>query len=427
MKRAVVLSQNADMARLAARPSERRAGFWEGSLGYPQAFLTLMMAWLVGLIFHVRIGYRVPIPFEGMAFGGLLYALGWFVAMRLWSKHPALKWLSGVPFALTTMIATGALASVGAVFPSAALQRALGTPSVFRFWPFWMTLWLLLTNLICVTSRRCWPLTCKNLCFLTSHLGLILAIFGGGLSSISLERARLIVSLGQARQKAEMQDGQTRTLPFALTLRQFDLESFPPTLALATQSAHGSETPNTTPGHRFVRAGMQEQIGNYRVEVTAFLPKAALVGETWQAVSFPTAAPAAQVRVRDRTGASVAQGWISCGSVDTAGSLLQVTPNTALVMSKPRPREYRAALTIHEPGKETARTLRVNHPISVGDYRLYLLSYDETMGAASEYVIVEAVRDRALPIVYGGMLLLLAGAAWMLWSGVGNETKEVRA
>jgi hypothetical protein len=405
-----------------------REGFWEGEPGYPQAILTILTAMAIGVVFHLRIGYRFELPAGAALTGGLIYALIVCIVTRRWQTHRLVRWVSGVPFAVTSIVAVGLTAGVGAVIPSSLLERWIGIPTVFRSWIFWMLILAMLTNLLSVTARRCLPLTYRNFQFTLSHLGLILVILGGAWSGASLERSRLVVSLGNASDTAQMENGRAVTLPFTLQLREFTLESFPPTLALATLDERKPDGLAMTPGHQFVKAGMRERIGGYHVEVKEYLPRAALVGDRWHAVPFSTSAPAARIAVTDRNGALAAEGWVSCGGLDTDRSLVQLSPTQAIVMPKPRPREYRATLQIAQGEQRETQLLRVNYPLSAGDYRLYLLSYDETMGSASEYVVVEAVRDHGLPMVYAGMFLLLGGAALMLWNGIGQpKGKETRA
>jgi hypothetical protein len=414
-------------AQEAPSADRGREGFWEGEPGYPQAILTILTAMAIGVVFHLRIGYRFELPAGAVLTGGLLYALVVFIVTRRWQTHRLVRWVSGVPFAVTSIVAVGLAAGIGAVIPSSQLERWIGIPTVFRSWTFWMLLLAMLTNLLSVTARRCLPLTWRNFQFTLSHLGLSLVILGGAWSGASLERSRLVVSLGHASDTAEMENGRAVTLPFTLQLREFALENFPPTLALATLDERKPDGLAMTPGHQFVKAGMRERIGAYQVEVKEYLPRAALVGDRWHAVPFSTSAPAARISVADRNGAPVAEGWVSCGGLDTDRSLTPLSATQAIVMPKPRPREYRALLQIEQGGQKETRLLRVNHPLSVGEYRLYLLSYDETMGSASEYVVVEAVRDAGLPMVYAGMFLLLGGAALMLWSGIGRSGgKEAR-
>jgi hypothetical protein len=397
-----------------------REGFWEREPGYPQAILTILTAMAIGVIFHLRIGYRFELPAGAALTAGLLYALVVCIVTRRWQTHRLIRWVSGVPFAVTSIVAVGLAAGVGAVIPSSHLERWIGIPTVFRSWIFWMLILALLTNLLSVTARRCLPLTWRNIQFTLSHLGLSLVILGVAWSGASLERSRLVVSLGHASDTAERENGRAVTLPFTLQLREFALENFPPTLALATLDERKPDGLAMTPGHQFVKAGMRERIGAYQVEVKEYLPRAAHVGDRWLAVPFSTSTPAARIAVTDRNGAPVAESWVSCGGLDTDRSLTQLSPTQAIVMPKPRPREYRALLQIEQGGQKETRLLRVNYPITVGEYRLYLLSYDETMGSASEYAVVEAVRDDGLPMVYAGMFLLLGGAALMLWNGVGQ-------
>ena len=55
-------------------------------------------------------------------------------------------------------------------------------------------------------------------------------------------------------------------------------------------------------------------------------------------------------------------------------------------------------------------TVRVNKPLAVRGWKIYQLSYDETRGAASDISIFELVSDPWLPLVYGGIFMMLAGA-----------------
>ena len=59
--------------------------------------------------------------------------------------------------------------------------------------------------------------------------------------------------------------------------------------------------------------------------------------------------------------------------------------------------------------------IEVNHPISVGGWRIYQLSYDERMGRWSELSVVELISDPWLPVVYVGIFLLLAGGIALLF------------
>jgi hypothetical protein len=278
----------------------------------------------------------------------------------------------------------------------------------------------MMVNLVGVTARRAWPLTWTNFVFTLSHLGLTLAVLGGMLGGADMERANLTAWEGRRVAFAQFKNGRRLDLPFAVTLRQFHLAHFPPTLALAVSDTKAEGGFRVTPGPEFVRPGMRETVADYTVEVQRFLPRAALVGDVWQVAPPRMGSPAAFISVRlAATGQRVAEGWVSCGNIDTTGAYLPVGKDRAIYMPKPRAREYRSTVTIEEPGaKPVTRQIRVNEPAKVGPYRLYQLSYDEEFGPASEYSVIEVVRDPGLPVVYAGMFLLLGGALLGLCSGV---------
>jgi cytochrome c biogenesis protein ResB len=93
------------------------------------------------------------------------------------------------------------------------------------------------------------------------------------------------------------------------------------------------------------------------------------------------------------------------------------------VMPEPRPKKFRSELTILQDEKKKSISVEVNAPYNVGPYRLYQLSYDDKMGEASHYSVIEVVRDRSVPVVYAGMIALLLGVAMMMWQGVNSPMK----
>ena len=66
-------------------------------------------------------------------------------------------------------------------------------------------------------------------------------------------------------------------------------------------------------------------------------------------------------------------------------------------------------------GGESRTTLAVNEPYKIDGWKVYLADYDTSMGRLSQTVVLELVRDPWLPAVYAGIILMLAGAAIMLF------------
>lgn len=403
-------------------------GFWAGPLGYPQAVLVVCAAFVVGLFYQWKMPHGVNVSAQtayAVGIGGV--ALEAFCVLR-WRKAPFVTWLTGVPLAIVSIVAVALVASLGGIVTSETLAKRFGMTSVYSSWPFAMVMLVMLVNLFGVSVKRLYPLNWRNLCFTLNHLGLTIAILGGAMSAAGLQRARMMIVPGEANATAEMEDGGKLALPFKATLKEFALDNFPPVLMVVNMNKkdeHGHE--DVTPGQFLLKPGMKEKVEGVTVTVHEYLPAAAQMGNDWRA--FPGlkgAAPAARVTVTDKAGART-EGWISSGGVvSMSGHMIPIQPaavfagkEMAVTLAAPRPKEFRSEVIIERGGKKEIRTIKVNEPIVVDGYKLYQVSYNEELGAASQESVLEVVRDRGLPVVYLGLYLLLAGAAVMLWNGVG--------
>ena len=75
------------------------------------------------------------------------------------------------------------------------------------------------------------------------------------------------------------------------------------------------------------------------------------------------------------------------------------------------PRRYASEIVIRTKKGETLdKTVDVNKPAEVDGWKIYQYGYDTEMGAASTSSILELVSDPWLPLVYGGIYMMLAGA-----------------
>lgn len=389
-----------------------KQAFWDGKLGYAHAWLAVSMALIVGLALHLATG---PVPSSPLmlAFFGLPLAAA-VVCVRVFRLSEPVQWLSGIPLAVTSTAAALVLALFGGVLPSSA-WNSLGLPSLWASWPFVLAGWLVALNLACAAAKRAWPLTRQNVLFLLSHAGLLVCMAGGAMSSVWQERARMIVHPGGPVAYAERQDGSRFELPFAVTLKEFNMDTFAPTLVVAASDE------DIFPGSHFAKEGMTEAIGGYDVQVLKHLPKA-VYASGWKAAPWKTAAPASLVRVSQK-GAKVAEGWVSCGSMDVPVTMLPLPGDKVVAMPPPRPKRFHSLVSVKTTEGVQEYDVEVNKPALVKGWHLYQISYDEKMGAASEYSVLEVVHDHGVPVVFFGMFLVLAAMVWHLWDGIGSQAK----
>lgn len=407
------------MIRAAAAAKTRATeGFWEGTLSYPHAFLTMVMALGIGAVFHRMIGYRsMPLPLVWFAAASLVAIL---ILGRIARTNRVVHWLTGIPFAVVSTATVSLLALLGGVLTEKTIQMRFGAPSMWASWPFLISIWCMNLNLVGSVGKRCWPLNYANVTYLASHLGLAVAIVGGGISAVSVSRQTVVLFHNIPTNKAQTLQGEEVTLPFEVTLREFHMDTFSPTLAVAEEDAKSKDGLRVVNGSELVKSGVSEKVAGHEVSVEKYWPRAVMVGDNWREVPWKSAGPAAYVTVKTPKG-EVKKGWVSCGSPESSGALLQLTENSALVMNRPRPKKFQSKVEIQtESGTET-KLIEVNKKATVKGLDLYQLSYDEEMGAASPYSVLEVVGDSGLPVVYAGIFTMLFGCLLHLWNGIGGR------
>ena len=95
---------------------------------------------------------------------------------------------------------------------------------------------------------------------------------------------------------------------------------------------------------------------------------------------------------------------------------LSLEGNLSLVMPEREPRRYASAVTVYtEQGEQRSDTITVNHPMDINGWKIYQLSYDDSMGEWSQTSVFELVSDPWLPYVYAGIALMLLGAVLMFF------------
>lgn len=312
--------------------------------------------------------------------------------------------------------AFGAMAIVGGVLPASTIQSRLGVESVWGSWPFIFVSYGMLVNIVGSCGRRVWPLNYKNVLYQLTHLGLAVALIGGSVSGLTLERRKMVLFPGVPSKIAYDAHNNEYHAPSTVTLREFQMETFAPTLSVVSHDESAKDGMRQVSGSKLAKEGVTESIGGYRVEVLRYLPKAVHDGREWREVPWKTAAPAALVKVR-RGPDEVFEGWVCSGSIATQPAFLPLGPDQALFMNRPMPKVFESDLEVD--GQKV--TVGVNKPAKVAGFDLYPFSYDDKAGPASAYSVIEVVRDPGLPVVYLGIFMLLAATVLHLGQGIGGK------
>jgi cytochrome c biogenesis protein ResB len=111
-------------------------------------------------------------------------------------------------------------------------------------------------------------------------------------------------------------------------------------------------------------------------------------------------------------------GWICSGSYVNQPEALKLNETHSLVMLPAEPRKFSSELNIQtKSGKQVTTTIEVNRPFKIDGWTIYQLGYNTEMGRWSNLSVLELVRDPWLPVVYFGIFLMMAGAAFLFITG----------
>lgn len=394
-----------------------------------RASLALGGGWVaVGLLLQAVAG---PVDWDALAFpvnlavgGAWLLLIGVLHVLRRRGLLPAgccdgaaavgaLAWVVGLTLVM------GLTRQVAAGQPPV---DAMGFSQMLTNWAFvlvyaWTTLLLGLTVL-----HRAARFARRDLSFLGCHLGLFVVLTGGALGSADVQRLRLTAARPPAapEYRAVAADGRVQPLDWGLRLRRFRLETYPPRLWVCSSRTGQPQPAGAPEALSLDGAAPTRRLTEWTVRVVRHLSSAA--------PAPAPAAPLAAYRSWTGEGACAAAyveaernglrraGWVSEGSFLFPPAVLRLDGASVLAMPERTPRRFVADVTVYRSsGDSLTAEVEVNRPLAVGGWDIYLTDYDRERGAWSDIAVFELVRDPWLPVVYGGIALLLLGALGLLF------------
>ena len=349
-----------------------------------------------------------------LAFLALIYALRHRV--RLFSFFFTTE--AAVPTLIYAALLTVAMGLTRQVAPHERAIDPIGLTRMLSFWPF-VLIYGRLTGIVgLIAIRQILHFRLRELPSLLSHLGVFIAIVAATLGSADMERVKLTASMDMPEWRATHEQGFLE-LPLAIQLEKFTIDEYPPKL-LIINSKTGKSIPPKNPEIVLVDKHFREgKLLKWRIRVRQNLPLAAPVvtSDTVRYVGWGSSGAVTALLVEaqpmegDRAVGKPLVGWVTCGSYLFPFQELKLTKDLSLVMARREPERYASRIHVYTRSqKNIVATVEVNKPVSIDGWRIYQLSYDESMGRWSETSTFELVKDPWLPAVYVGIYLLLAGA-----------------
>lgn len=376
-----------------------------------------------GLLIQLSAG---PINWSAFAFpvniiiiALLLIAL--FVMHSLRLKFYFIRWHCHYSAAVASIswvaIITVVMGLTKQVPPGEVAQDPLGLSDMLTSWSF-VLLYAWLTIIIGLLSiKHIMHFKLKKIPFLLNHLGLFIAIVAGTLGNADLQRLEMVTQLNVPEWRAKDKFGNLHELPIAIELKKFQIKEYPPKLLLI-ENKNGEALPLGKPQNISLETDKGGKLLGYDVKVLKRIEYAAPVPtkEDTKFVEWMSrgATYAALIEVHSKQDKTTKRGWVSAGSFLFPYEALRLSDKYSIVMPDREPEKYSSNVQIYtKSGQNVNVDIEVNKPAKVENWKIYQLSYDEKKGPWSEVSVFELVSDPWLPVVYVGIIMMIAGAVVM--------------
>jgi len=355
--------------------------------------------------------------FAGLGFLGVL-----ILTFILWQKHSIIKGLGSVKAALPAILGfTFLVVLMGFVKqdvePKNAVVKLLGLTHLVKTWPFMLINLYLMILLGIITLKRLTPFNFKNAGFFLNHFGLFLVLFSTILGSSDMQRLTMNCYENQNESHAVDASGKMIEMPFSIKLLNFSIDEFRPKVAIVdNKSGKILQKKGKAQLEQLDRDSFT--ISSYYIKVEQFLESSGKVGNSFAGMNEAGSAPSAKVIVTNLLDKTEISGWIFSGSYASQSEMLPLNDRFSLAMLPPEPRKFSSELNIQtKTGKNITTTIEVNKPFNIEGWTIYQINYNTEMGRWSNLSVLELVRDPWLPLVYLGIFLMMAGAAFLFITG----------
>ncbi|MBR4995090.1 MAG: cytochrome c biogenesis protein ResB [Alistipes sp.] len=396
------------------------------SWGYGRAFYRCLLLFAVGVVLQLCVG-DVNNSFLQYPWGLILAVNYLYILVLLHTMRKKWRWVEQLS---DTYASTSSLASMVVMTIIFGLTRQepsteglvglLGFSRMTSSWPFNLLLLYFTTTigLSVIDDLHHWRH--RRLAAMMSHIAtfviLVCGIFG------SADKLRVTVNTHLERPVVEGTDGRgiSRTLPFAITLKEFKMDEYPPKLYIL-------DTKNESSSKDFLSVESlpaEAEIDGWHLRVEQMIDMAGRMPDAtdWREMIHTGAAPAVYLTACNKVSGEQYSGWVSCGSHIFEPSYLFLGERFAVAMPRRDAKRYLSRVEVeHMDGQREKFNVEVNHPARIGAWRIYQVGYDTARGRWSTTSVLECVRDGWYSAVHIALWLMLAAGVVMFVTAGGRS------
>lgn len=410
---------------MSTEQSPRKA-LWDYPWGYTESFIIAAELLIFGFIIEFLTSGQglAPISMPYNFYILAIFAIVLIVMRVFYNQNPIVKWLSGVPAAISSIVSFGLITLLMGFIPQIETPGSrfidlIGLTHLKNGWPILLIQLYLLTSLGMVCLKRANSLKLKNIGFLLNHFGLWLTLVAALMGSGDLKRLSInLLEDGKSNNIAISRNNEAYKLPFELKLLDFHIDEYIPRLVLVNpktgQFIHEKGEKAIT-----IEQGKTYSLKSWDVTIEKFAPDAVPQDSgSFLEKEITGSFPVAYVRIKNKTNGQTTEGWLGTGSFAYNPSYLLLQDDVIIALTMPEPKKYSSLVVISENNvvKDTV-SIEVNKPLPIKGWKVYQLSYDENKGKWSTLSVLEVVSDPWIKIVYIGIFLMLGGSLFLFWTG----------
>ena len=359
---------------------------------------------------------------------GLILAVNYlYLLVLLHFQRDKWRWVNRLSDHYASVSALGSMVLMTIIFgltrQDASTEGVVGLLGFSRMtssWPFNLLLFYFTTTvgLAVVDDLHHWRQ--RGLAAMMSHLAVFVVLTCGMFGSA--DKMRVTVNAHFERPVAEGIDskGVSQTLPFAITLKEFAMEEYPPKLYLLdTRQESSSED------FLLVEETTSEgEIDGWQLRVERVIDMAGRMpdSEEWIEMVHTGAAPAIYLKATNPATGESYSGWVSCGSHIFEPSYLRLGERYAVAMPRRDAKRYLSRVDVEQMSGERERfDIEVNHPARIGAWRIYQVGYDTARGRWSSVSVLECVKDGWYSAIHIALWLMLSAGVVMFVTAGGRS------
>ena len=359
---------------------------------------------------------------------GIVLAVNYlYVLILLYCQADKWKWVKGLYDRPACIVSLASLLVLSVLFglirqdaSTDGLWGLLGFRQMTSSWTFNFFLIHFMTVMGLKSIDDVWHWKKLNLSVIVFHVAAFVVLASGIFGSGDKVRVKIATTVGKPVQTGVSNGNQQVELPFVLRLTDFTLEEYPPRIHRVTENLLSKEF--------VVVEGENNEgvLGSWQVEYLEYLDMAGRLhpDSAYIPMQHVGATTAVLVKATHSETHQEVRGWISCGSHIFDGSALSLPDGSSLVMPRREVKKYLSSVELETKEGKKHLEIAVNHPATIGSWKIYQSGYDSDRGRWSTLSVLECVKDAWYMPVYVALWLILAAGVWMLFHGWNMRRKR---